>query len=58
MAARAKVLVAAESFVCEVASEQVLVQAGVTRVMSTDAIVKGRAHLFKPAEPEPRKATK
>jgi hypothetical protein len=57
MAARAKVLVAAESFVCEVAGEQVLVQAGVTRVLSTDALVKGRAHLFEPAEPETRSKT-
>ena len=47
------VLVARESFVCEVKGEPVQVHAGVTRVRASHPLVKGREELFQPDEPTP-----
>ena len=50
-AAKQKLLVARETFVCELDGKQVQVWAGETKVPAGHAITKGRAHLFESAEP-------
>ena len=53
MAARkAKLLVARESFACEVDGRETVVSQG-TRVPAGHPVVKGREHLFGPDEPQP-----
>jgi hypothetical protein len=51
MPAKEKLLVARETFVCELDGREVHVWAGETKVPAGHAITKGRAHLFEPAEP-------
>jgi hypothetical protein len=45
-AAKQQVLVAVESFACEVDGRELIVQAGITRVRPDHPVVKGREHLF------------
>jgi hypothetical protein len=51
-AAKDKLLVAVESFTCEVDGEPWIVQAGVTRVRPDHPAVKGREQLFTPDVPD------
>lgn len=46
-----KLLVARETFVCELDGHEVHVWAGETKVPAGHPITKGRAHLFESAEP-------
>jgi hypothetical protein len=47
-----EVLVAVESFACEVDGREWIVQAGITRVRPDHPGVKGREHLFAPDVPD------
>jgi hypothetical protein len=50
-ATKNKLLVARETFVCELGGREVHVWAGETRIGAGHPLVKGREHLFEPAEP-------
>jgi hypothetical protein len=45
-AAKTQVLVAVESFACEVDGREMIVQAGITRVRRDHPVVNGREQLF------------